>query len=143
MSRFAILWVVGGLIVGGFAREAAATPPFHKEFVKLYITEDTDQGFAEIVKNKKTGCFVCHQGKKRKNHNPYGEELEELLDKKKDRKKPKKIIAALKKVAKIHTDSSDENSPTYGDLIQAGKLPGGPLEEVQKEPEGEETDQQE
>ena len=120
-----------------------ATVPFMKEFQKLYITPDTDEDYAKLLKGGKTKCLVCHQGKKRKHQNPYGEHLEKLLDKKKDKKDKEKIIAALKKVEKMHSAPDDDQSPTYGDLIEANKLPGGPLEEVQKEPKGNEQDEKE
>ena len=58
-----------------------------------------------------------------------------LLDRKKDAKNPEKIIEALEKVAAMHSVEGDDTSPTYGELIKAGKLPGGPLEECKKEPE--------
>ena len=137
MRRLIISCFCGAWILGGSAYEAQAIVQFKKEFEKLYIDEDTDKEFAKLIKSNKTGCYACHQGKKRKNQNSYGKELEDLLDKKKDRKDKEKIIAALKKVEKIHTDPKDKESPTYGELIKANKLPGGPLEEVQKEPEEE------
>lgn len=144
MRRSVVVLVAGVVLVVSATQQAVATPPFHKEFKNLYIQPETDEDFAKVVKSNKTGCLACHQGKKRKHHNPYGEHLEKLLDKKKDRKDKEKIIAALKKVEKMHSDPKDDKSPTYGDLIKANKLPGGPLEEVQKEPEdGEEGEHDE
>jgi hypothetical protein len=135
MRRFVVMLVTAVVFLGSSAPQASAIVPFMKEFQKLYITPETDEEFAELVMGKKTKCLVCHQGKKRKHHNPYGEHLEHLLDKKKDKKDKEKIIAALKKVEKTHIDPKDDKSPTYGDLIEANKLPGGPLKDVQKEPE--------
>jgi hypothetical protein len=43
----------------------------------------------------------------------------------KGEKDNKKIEEALDKVAAAHVDANDDKSPTYGDLIKAGKLPGG------------------
>jgi hypothetical protein len=57
------------------------------------------------------------------------------LDRKKDIRDAAKIKAALEKVAKMHSDPEDDKSPTYGEMIAASELPGGSLEEVQKEPE--------
>ena len=122
---------------------AEAIVHFKKGFEKLYITPDTDEEYAKLIKSNKTGCLVCHQGKTRKHHNPYGVHLVELLDKKKDAKDKEKIAAALKKVEKLHSDPEDDKSPTYGELIRANKLPGGPLEELQKEPEGAEDSEEE
>ena len=134
MRRIVVMFVMGVCAVCGLAPQASAIVAFKREFQKLYIKPDTDEEFAKLVKSNKTGCYACHQGKNRKNHNPYGEELAKLLDKKEDIKDTKKIIASLKKVEKMHTDPNDENSPTYGDLIKENKLPGGALEDVMKEP---------
>jgi len=120
-------------IACAWAEQATAIPQFQRQFLKLYVGDNRDSEFAEQVKRAK--CWVCHQGKKRTNHNPYGIHLVDLLDKKEDMKKPEKIIAALEKVAKLHSDPNDPESPTYEELIKAGKLPGGSLEEAKKEPE--------
>ena len=138
MHRLIVVLITGVVFICSSAHQALAIPAFKREFQKLYIHPDTNEEFAKLVKNNKTGCFVCHQGKKRKHHNPYGEHLKQLLDKKKDAKNKEKIIAALKKVEKMHTDPDDDKSPTYGKVIKANKLPGGPLETGQKEPEQEE-----
>lgn len=144
MHRLIVALIAGVVFICSSAHQASAIVAFKKEFQKLYIHPDTNEEFAKLVKNNKTGCFVCHQGKKRKHHNPYGKHLKQLLDKKKDKKDLEKIIAALRKVEKMHTDADDDKSPTYGKLIEANKLPGGPLETVQKEPEqGEEPEQDE
>jgi len=135
MRRIVVMLVMGVGAVCGLVPQASAIVAFKREFQKLYIKPDADEEFAKLVKSNKTGCFVCHQGKNRKNHNPYGDELKELLDKKKDAKDTKKIIASLRKVEKMHTDPDDDKSLTYGDLIKEHKLPGGPLEDLMKEPE--------
>ena len=121
------------LLISSLAQSALAVLQFQKEFVNLYVGEDKESDWATEVKAAK--CFVCHQGKKKKNHNPYGQHFEPLLDKKKDAKNPEKIIEALKKVADMHSVEGDDKSPTFGELIKSGKLPGGPLEESKKEPE--------
>ena len=137
MQRIVLYVLAGVFVFGVLPRKAAAVVAFKREFQKLYITDETDEEFANLVKSNKTGCLVCHQGKNRKHHNPYGEHLEKLLDKKKDIKDKEKIIAALKKVEAMHSDPNDDKSPTYGELIAANKFPGGTLEELEKEPEGE------
>ncbi len=133
--KLVLMLFVGALATGGLTRPAMAIKQFSDEFLKLYKIDkksDVQSDFAKAVLKAK--CYVCHQGKKKKHHNAYGEELSKLLDKKKDKKNPEKIIEALEKVAKLHTDAKDEKSPTYGDLIKAGKLPGGSLEDAKKEP---------
>ncbi len=133
MRNFGLMLFAAGLVICGLTRPAMAIKQFSDQFKELYIKNHSDKEFAEYV-TKKVKCFICHQGKKKKNHNPYGEHLADLLDKKKDKKDKEKIIAALKKVAEMHSDPNDEKSPTYAEIILAGKLPGGTLEEVKKEP---------
>jgi hypothetical protein len=118
------------------ARPAAAILQFNKVFVAKYATDNENEEFVKAV--KKARCWVCHQGKKRTNHNPYGVHLVEMLDKKEDKDNEEKIVEALDKVAKMHVDPKDDKSPTYGDLIAKGTLPGGTLEEAKKEPKEEE-----
>jgi hypothetical protein len=98
-----------------------------KEFVKKYVDTESknpkEVAFAKVVKEAK--CNVCHKGKKKKDMNPYGVELKKLLDKKTDKKDIKKIQAALEKVAGMKSDPKAEKAPTFGELIQQRKLPGG------------------
>ncbi|MCH2115073.1 MAG: hypothetical protein MK171_09220 [Pirellulales bacterium] len=135
MRKRTVIVLAGVLFACGFNRPALAVKQFQNEFYRMYgIDRDQEvkSEFAETILKAK--CYVCHQGKKKKNRNPYGEELGKLLDRKKDAKKPEKIAAALEKVAELHTSPEDKESPTYGDLIKAGKLPGGSLEDAKKEP---------
>ena len=115
-------------------RGAEAKPEFQKEFFKKYVDGHKDPEFQKLAKQK-AKCNVCHQGRKNKhNVNPYGAQLEKLLDPKKDAKNVDKIIAALTKVGAMHSDAKDDKSPTFDELIASGKLPGGSLEESLKEP---------
>src|SRR3990172_7639324 len=116
------------------AQPAWALLQFNKQFLELYIKDHPGKEFAQYV-TKEVKCWVCHQGKKRVNHNPYGEHLVELLDKKEDIRNPEKIIAALKKVGDMPSDPDDPNSKTYAELIAEGKLPGGDLDSCKKEPQ--------
>jgi len=118
------------------ADSALAVMQFQNAFMEKYIKNHEDKKFSEFVTTK-VKCFVCHQGKKRTNHNAYGVHLVELLDKKKDVRDVAKINEALDKVAKLHSDPKDDKSPTYGELIAKGTLPGGELEDVKKEPPAE------
>lgn len=136
MPKLLLTLLVGAFAFTSMAPSALAIKQFSDEFMKLYKVDKSaadKSDFAEAVLDAK--CYTCHQGKKKKDRNPYGMELAVLLDKKKDAKNPKKIIEALEKVAKVHVDPKDEKSPTYGDLIKAGKLPGGSVEECKKKPE--------
>src|SRR3990172_7127898 len=100
MRRTAMMLMLGMCTICCFVPKAFALV----QFQKLYVTADTDPEFAKAIKSNATGCYVCHQGKKRTHRNAYGQELDKLLDKKKDIRDTKKIIAALRKVDAIHTD---------------------------------------
>lgn len=132
MRKLALVMFLALVAVIASARPAHAILQFQREWVNLYVGDDKDSDFAKQV--KQAGCFVCHQGKLRKHHNPYGIHLVDLLDKKADMKNPEKIIEAIKKVEAMHSVAGDDKSPTYGDLIKKGELPGGSLEEAKKEP---------
>ena len=136
--RRAILALVTVVLSQTGLRSAEAIMQFNKVFVDDYVKEHKDKEFAEYVE-KKVKCFLCHQGKKKSNHNAYGKHLVPLLDKKEDKENVEKIRAALEQVGKMHSDPKDEKSPTYAELIAAGKLPGGSLEDSQKEPEESES----
>ncbi len=107
------------------AESAFAIPQFKKQFDAMYVDEDSDdpakQALAEAAKEAK--CDICHMGRNKKMRNPYGEQLSELLDKKEDKNNKEKIDEALETVAEIKVDPDDENSPTYGQLLDEGKLP--------------------
>jgi hypothetical protein len=101
---------------------------FKKEFINKYVkkesTEPTEKAFADAV--KAANCNVCHAGKtNKKTRNEYGKALDGLLDKKADIKNAAKIQDVLEKVAGQKSDPKNPASPTFGELIKQGKLPGG------------------
>ncbi|HEY4234806.1 MAG TPA: hypothetical protein VGM76_15340 [Lacipirellulaceae bacterium] len=114
-------------------QRAAAFPEYFKAWQTEYLDSadhPADPAFAEHVK-KDVKCLVCHQGMKSKeNRNAYGAELAKILTKK-DKKNTDKIMAALKTVGDMKPAGGKE---TFGDLIKAGKLPGGELDTLKKEP---------
>ena len=120
MKKFAVV-MFGALVVLSFSvGPVMAIPPFAKEFNNLYVEGNSNEAFVAAVKEAK--CNVCHVGKDKKDRNAYGEELNKLLDKKADAKNVDKIKESLEKVAALKAGDSEE---TYGELITAGKLPGG------------------
>jgi hypothetical protein len=134
MSKPTLTLFVASIVFGVGLRHATATPAFQAAFTKAYVTDNKDEEFVKLAKEAK--CNICHQGKvnpKNIHHNAYGKELMKLLEAKKDNKNAKKIQEALEKVAKVHTDAKDKKSPTYGELIAKGKLPGGELKESKRE----------
>ena len=122
--------LVSFTLFGCIAPTAQAIPPFYKQFAEMYGGEDS--ALPEL--DRKQACFVCHQGKKKKNRNAYGEALSEHLTKK-DKADVEKIIAALETVATQSSNPEEEGAPTFGELITAGELPGGSLEQSMLEPE--------
>ena len=123
-----MLAVCGSIAVGSLlAQTAFGVESFKKEFEAKYVkkdpTTDAEKSLAAAV--TKTKCNVCHVGKTKKVRNEYGKALDELLDKKTDAKNIPKIQEALDKVAGMKSDPKDPNSPTFGQLIVQGKLPGG------------------
>jgi hypothetical protein len=112
---------------------ALGTPPAHAiknfrdQFKEKYVKEGSDdakdKAFAEAFEEAK--CNVCHEGKSKKQRNVYGVALSELLDKKEDKDNVEKIQKALATVEEKKSNPDDAGSPTFGALIQDGKLPGG------------------
>ena len=112
------------LAIGASAQEAFAIKQFSDEFKAAYVKEGTPLA-AEVETAK---CNVCHKGSSKKDRNAYGEALAKLLDKKEDKDNKDKIRQALETVAKESSNPADASAPTFGALIEQGKLPGGPVE---------------
>jgi len=127
--------LVAGAMLWGSTPSAWAIKAFSDQFRAKYVKEkpasDREKEFAEAV--TKANCLVCHEGKSKKDRNPYGKQLAELLDRKTDRDNVEKIQKALDKVAKMKFDPKKKDSPTFGELIAAGKLPGAPPDEKKEE----------
>jgi hypothetical protein len=122
--RYSCLAVVGvALAAGGLTREAFAIKQFADEFKAMYVKEGTP--LAAAVDEAK--CNVCHLPASKKERNAYGQALAERLDKKEDAKNVEKIKKALEEVAALSSDPSKPDAPTFGKLIEEGKLPGGPV----------------
>jgi cytochrome c2 len=135
MTLFAVV-VAGSTLLGLYVGTAQSRPQYMKAFNTMYVKSDgtpEQKALDDAIKGlgERKGCLVCHEGEKKSNRNAYGKELAKIL---KPADAPPefrgetdkgKIEDALKKVADIHTDPKDDKSPTYGDLIKAGKLPGG------------------
>jgi cytochrome c551/c552 len=127
VTLFAVV-VAGSTLLGLLASTAQSRPQYFKAFKAKYVKADgspDDQAFAAAVNDAK--CLVCHVGESRKNRNSYGKDLAKYFEDQSEKnvKDTAKIDEGLDKVADIHVDPNDPKSPTYGDLIKAGKLPGG------------------
>lgn len=123
-SMLAIALAAGMVLC--FAASANADKTFRDQFIAKYVKSDSsdpkDQAFATACEQAK--CNICHAGVSKKDRNDYGKALDKLLDRKTDKGNAKKILSALDTVARMKSDPKDPNSPTFGDLIKAGKLPG-------------------
>lgn len=134
MRKPGTLFIVA-VLVAGAASPALARLQYLKVFDEVYLKEHENQDFAKEARNPKMRCLLCHQGKNRKHHNPYGIHIVEAIGPKKNVRDVPKIKEALAKVGAMHSDPDDETSPTYDEMLQAGTFPGGTLEEASKEPE--------
>ncbi len=128
MRKFVLTLVAAGLGVALLPSSAFAIKPFKDEFDAKYVATSKNEEFIAAV--KKANCLLCHdknaEGKEdKKLRNAYGKALDKLLDKKEDAKNKEKIAEALDTVAKEKSNPDDSKSPTFGELIEAGKLPGG------------------
>ena len=99
MRKFALALVVAALAWGA-ARPALAILQFYKVWDEVYLAEHENKEFVEQVRNPRVRCLVCHQGKNRKHHNPYGIHLVEPLDKK--RVAVRQHVAARHHVTHVH-----------------------------------------
>ncbi|QDT67745.1 hypothetical protein MalM25_06480 [Planctomycetes bacterium MalM25] len=127
------------LMIALAAAPAGAHPEYQRAFLDRYTKGvGADKDFRKLARKAK--CNVCHQGKEdRTNYNRYGEaflsRLAEADRLSEEHKKDKeKVAAAIELVAGLSTDPDDPAAPTFGSLIAEGTLPGGPLDEVKKEP---------
>jgi cytochrome c2 len=113
-------------VIGLCAPSALAIKPFKDAFEAKYVKSDSKDpaaaAFAAACKQAK--CTICHVGRNKKQRNPYGQQLAKLLNKETDKDNKEKISQALEQVAAIKINPNDANSPTFGALIQQGKLPG-------------------
>jgi hypothetical protein len=136
--RNACFILLAAVVVTATSRPAAAVLQFYKVFEAEHLTDHPDQDFATLVKKPANRCYICHVGKKRTHRNEFGSLMDERLDWKKDAKDKAKISAALKDALAQHVDPDDASSETYSGRLAASKFPGGELEELKKEPAGEE-----
>ncbi|OHB78973.1 MAG: hypothetical protein A2W31_13965 [Planctomycetes bacterium RBG_16_64_10] len=124
------------------AGPSLAIMQFQKQFWAVYLENNNNEEFVVLVK-KKAKCNVCHDPTKRdedgkpskKFRNIYGQQLAKLLDRKKDKKDTEKIRKVLAEVAKMKSDPKDPQSPTFGALIEQGKLPAGLPKSDETEPD--------
>ncbi len=127
LSKLACVALVSLIALALTAQPASAVKQFKDQFDAKYVKSDSkdakDQAFSEAVAAAK--CNLCHKGTSKKDRNVYGDALDKLLDRNTDKDDAAKIQAALDKAAAEKSNPADAKSPTFGELISAGKLPGG------------------
>jgi hypothetical protein len=119
--------LAAGVLLTLCISEAKAVKQYKDQFEAKYVKPDSNDSAQKALAEAaaKAKCLICHEGTSKKDRNRYGKVLAELLDRKKDTDDNDKIQAALDKAAAAKSDPADAKSPTFGELIKAGKLPGG------------------
>ena len=95
-------------------QSADARPQYKMAWDKTYLKEGS--AIYQAL-NGKSNCNVCHDGKDRKNRNEYGATIGKNIGMK-NAKDAGAIATALQKAA----DAKSADGPTYGELIEQGKL---------------------
>ena len=110
-------------VLGVFAQSAFALPAVAKLWIEDAYAKSP---VAEAAKEAK--CNVCHFGTSKKNRNDYGQALSTLGVTKANydalKGDSEKLNAALKDMFKKGEAAKSVSGKTFGELIQAGKLPG-------------------
>jgi hypothetical protein len=102
------------------AQQAQARPLYLQLWLQKYPDVAKKNNVKSAVK-----CNVCHFGTSKENRNDYGKAIIKGLDGKKNvKKKDKDIIDNALKTAE--GEKSGTPDKTFGDLLQAGELPGTP-----------------
>ena len=103
-------------------QSASALPPFNKEWVAKYNPGEKTAAFTEAK------CNVCHAGESKKMKNEYGKAVGKYLTKAKYQEVKEDEAAAKKYILEGLQKAEGEKGgagKSYGELIKAGKLPGG------------------
>ena len=114
VGRFAVVGVCLLAIVA-VSNNAFARPKYGAVMSATYPELTEKHG-----KDGKLACSVCHPTKSKKERNNYGAAVAKGLEKKNESDEAK-IKEALKKAEK---EKSATEGKTFGDLIEAGELPG-------------------
>src|SRR5262245_21428437 len=145
MQRIVLLGLVVMVVFVGvsavFSDPAQAQPAFKKYFDQKYFPKEGDTAMKKAY--EMGSCNFCHIGgaEDRKHRNEYGQALSKHI-KKEDamdltfkvmnekpevyKKAEEKVIKALETVEKEHSNPEDKTSPTFGELLEKGKLPKSP-----------------
>lgn len=123
--------LLGFALLGAFALSlvgsAQARPPYPAIFKEVY--EGNGAAISAAITGDKK-CNVCHEGTQKKDRNEYGKALAKNMTKDdftklKDDKEA--LAKALKEAFKKTESEKNADGKTFGELLKAGKLPGGEL----------------
>lgn len=122
------------MTVGILHQPAQAIPFFWEVFNEKYVAPEPkdDAGKKFVAAAQTAKCNVCHvDGQSKKERNPYGQAMDELVDKAnfgKDRLEGEKdaakaeLVAVLDKIAEMKV-GGDDKAPTFAANMAAGNLP--------------------
>ena len=126
MKKVCVCVVLGLCVVAVSEPSASALPPFNKEWKAKYEDGNGNAKFVAAVEEAK--CNVCHMGTSKKDRNEYGKAVSKFLTKAKYTEIKEDEVAAKKYILEGLQKAEAEKGKagkSYGDLIKAGKLPGG------------------
>lgn len=140
MKKVCSLIVTAAVAAAGSAGVAHALPPFKKAFEEKYVEPSDNDVFKDTF--KKASCNACHvKGEPKDVNNVYGEALAALIvGSAKDRLAESRdngtkdaveaqVLKELQEAfGKAESAKADGAAESFGDLIKAGKLPGGDVE---------------
>ena len=134
MKKFGLLALTGAMVLMLNAN-AFAIPVFKKQWDETYVADNKNEAFVAAAEEAK--CNVCHYGKSKKNRNDYGEALHKYLEKdefKSARVKaePEKVKAEIEEAFKKVAEMKAKDGETFGEKLEAGKLPGTAPEEAEE-----------
>ncbi len=130
--RYDVAVLVFCAVVAGIfsTRPAGAVKPFFEQFKAVYVKPNAKDRTSLIFNAgvTKKGCGVCHRGQPAKKvFNPYGKQLSQLLNAKRDAGNTVAIREALNRVGKMKFNPDDPKSLTFVQRIKQGKLPAGEI----------------
>jgi hypothetical protein len=122
MKKVCVCIVICLIGVAWSMQSASALPPFNKEWVAKYNEGDKNATFKEAK------CNICHAGESKKMKNEYGKAVGKYLTKAKYNQIKEDETAAKKYILEGLQKAEGDKGPggkSYGELLKAGKLPGG------------------
>ncbi len=122
---------LGLLIVLFCGNSASAYNELYQAFVDYASGEDETvtskyTNYLDIDEIKSKKCYICHEGKSRKNKNAYGKLLDERINLVDVKARPARIEFSKEQFKYILIDLESAETPdgiTYGELFSNGKLP--------------------